>query len=110
MFRFFHEKFDVYRVSLEFVDFVEGFDTQWFARNADRRRQLSRAADSIPPNIAEGLGHRSHGLRKKHLKIAMASASECHSILDLLRRKGAKTDPALHHLRRVGQMLNRMLQ
>ena len=109
MFRFFHEKFDVYRVSLEFVQEVDAIESRWFAKHADRRSQLSRAADSIPLNVAEGLGQRTLGLRRKHLQIAMASAGECQAVLEILRIKGAPTDSAEQLVRRVGDMIDGML-
>jgi four helix bundle protein len=46
-----------------------------------RADQLSRAADSMPFNIAEGAMHSSPAQKARYYRIARASAGECEAIL-----------------------------
>ena len=50
------------------------------------RGQLRRSAESIPSNIAEGARRKTPNDFAHFLQTAIASASECESQLDLLRR------------------------
>ena len=79
-----HEKLDVYRVSVEFVEWsyhrckgLKGLD-----RHA--RDQLLRASQSIPLNIAEGNGRLPSAERRRFQRIALGSALESAAILDVL--------------------------
>jgi len=60
----------------------------------DVRRQMRRAAVSVPANIAEGCGRRSKGDYARFLDIALGSASEVDYLLDLCRRLNLLTEPA----------------
>ncbi len=102
---FSHERLDVYRVALEF--------SEWVACQAgirsNLRDQLQRASDSVVLNIAEGAGQQSKAVARRHYRIALGSAAECAAVLDLLRIQKLTTDEAGSQLvARVGAMLNRM--
>lgn len=83
--------------------------------------QLSRAACSVPANIAEGVGQPSDQTCAKHLGIAIGSLNECEThlkIMSQLSRSVGNVSPLideatqlrkmlfalrLHHLRRTSQ-------
>ncbi len=71
--------------------------------------QLLRAANSIPLNVAEGLGRWGIADRKRFFQIARGSVFECVPILSfLLRRKiitKAEYDNAYQILDQLGRML-----
>ncbi len=82
--RFDHDRLDVYRTGIEFVRWTERIlhGRPRIARNITD--QLSRAADSITLNIAEGNGKRPGPDRARFLEIARASAVECAAALDVI--------------------------
>ncbi|PLY04771.1 MAG: four helix bundle protein [Desulfuromonas sp.] len=79
-----HEKLDVYRHSLEYVEWVfiqaEGFK----GLHRAARDQWLRASQSIPLNIAEGNGKAAKPDRRRFFEIARGSALECAAIQDVL--------------------------
>lgn len=81
-----HERWDVYRASLEFVivikDIVEGLPRG----NAYLADQLQRAGTSVPLNIAEDAGEHSANEKVRFYRIAKRSATECSSILDICKQ------------------------
>lgn len=104
---------DVWRISMDLLDLV--FDvTRSIPRvEFDLRRQIRRAAVSIPANIAEGW--RRKGRRRayqNHVSIAMGSQGELATELEVcfrngfLRREDCRR--ALEMLGRVGPMLDRL--
>ena len=107
-FEFWHERLDVYRVSLEFVTFVEELGRGSLRAHPQRVDQLRRAADSIVLNIAEGSSQHSMKARHNHYRIALGSAGECHAILELSARRGATVADGQALLGRIAAMLSRM--
>jgi four helix bundle protein len=107
-----HERLDVYRLSIEYV--ARSFDASQSLGGLHRhaRDQWLRAAQSIPLNIAEGNGKRSHKDRARFLDIARGSALECAAIQDVLvTTNGIKVqdDAAMKAmLHRIVAMLTRM--
>ena len=79
---------DVWNMAMEFVEQIYHM-TQTFP---DTERfhmvdQLRRAVTSIPTNIAEGHG-RSAKIFARHLDIALGSAAEADTLLELAHRLG----------------------
>jgi four helix bundle protein len=79
-----HEKLDVYRVGLEFVQWVYDHCAGLSGIARFPRDQLFRSSQSIIQNIAEGNGKRSGPERRRYLEIARGSAMESASSLDIL--------------------------
>ena len=95
-----HERFDCYRLA---VDVARWTRKARFPRgDTDLRRQAVRAADSVVLNTAEGLSRRGDAA-KNHLRIALGSAAETCSVLDLVELEGAADTQ--DKLRRIGAML-----
>lgn len=76
------------------------------------RSQLTRAAVSIPSNIAEGHGRESDLDFARFLRISQGSARECQSPLEIARYLGqiSETDKADELLDRVSRMLYKFIQ
>jgi four helix bundle protein len=105
------ERFDVYRVALEFQSLVP----RLVGRRglAALRDQLCRASASILLNTAEGCGRTSRGEKASFYAIARGSAMECAAALDILLTRGVISF-ALHRqarglLIRVTQMLTKLI-
>jgi four helix bundle protein len=81
--QFDHEKLRAYQEALRFAAWVEPLLEKLPAKLA-ARDQLDRASTSIPLNLAEGNGKRSHPDRCRYLDIARGSAVECAACLDVL--------------------------
>lgn len=95
-----------YRLSLELVKEAGVFDgTARFALGD----QITRAAISVPSNIAEGSGRGSNKEFKRFLSIALGSAYELDTQVQLARDLGLMTgDSATRHLREIDE-IERML-
>jgi len=83
-----HEKMDVYKVAIEFIDLADEV-----AENLPRGRayladQLRRACTSVALNIAEGAGEFSGDEKARFYRMAKRSATECAAVLDVCRRLG----------------------
>lgn len=79
----------------------------------DLRRQLRRAAVSIPANIAEGYRRKGRrGAYQNHISIAMGSQGELETELEIAFRNEwldrAACSEMLEMCSRVGAMLNRL--
>ena len=78
-------------------------------RNADLARQLDRAADSVPQNLAEA-GGRFGGDRLQHFRIAYGSLREVRCSLELAVAKGwlEGSEPVHAIADRLGAVLYRL--
>ena len=95
-----------YRLSLELMKEAGGFDGPARFALGD---QITRAAISVPSNIAEGSGRGSNKEFKRFLSIALGSAYELDTQIRLARDLGLMTgDSASRHLREVDE-IERML-
>jgi len=89
--KFDHEKLDVYRYELEFIEWVTPLLDEAAASARGRTRevcdQLDRASLSTLLNTAEGNGKRQRPVRAKFFDDARGSATECAACLDALVAK-----------------------
>ena len=82
-----HETLDVYHLALEFHRALRPLARQ--RGFANLRDQMTRAAESIVLNIAEGAGRTSRDDKRRFYEIAMGSTIECAAVLDCLRNRAA---------------------
>jgi four helix bundle protein len=89
--KFDHEKLEVYRFELEFIEWVTPLLDEATASAKGRTRevcdQLDRASLSALLNTAEGNGKRQRPVRAKFFDDARGSATECAACLDALVAK-----------------------
>ncbi len=89
--KFDHEKLEVYRYELEFVEWVTPLLDEAAVSAKGRTRevcdQLDRASLSSLLNTAEGNGKRQRPVRAKFFDDARGSATECAACLDALVAK-----------------------
>ncbi len=110
--RFDHEKLDVYRASLQFIEWRIR-ELKFHSNIRAIFDQLERASISILLNIAEGNGKTSYKDRKRFFEISRGSALECSACLDILltmkilNSDQIKTGKEL--LFRIVSMLSRMI-
>lgn len=71
--------------------------------------QLSRAALSIPLNIAEGSGRFSKPDRRNFFVISRSSVFECVAILDILKDQDIVTEETFQNLSSMADELSRIL-
>jgi four helix bundle protein len=81
-----HERWDVYRASLEMIIVIKNVVEELPRGNAYLADQLQRAGTSVPLNIAEGAGEYSANEKVRFYRIAKRSATECASILDVCKQ------------------------
>ncbi|MBN1518348.1 four helix bundle protein [Candidatus Sumerlaeota bacterium] len=109
-----HEKLDVYRLSLEFVQWTYALCGNLKGLNRNARDQLIRASQSIPLNIAEGNGKYVSPDRRRFQQIACGSAMECAATLDVLGAcQAISREECLagkKMLRRIVEMLVKLMQ
>ena len=107
-----YQRFDVYRVGLEFQALVPRLLPKRGYRSL--RDQLDRASSSILLNIAEGCGRSSRNDKAQFYLIARGSAMESAAILDVLLTRQVIASGTYRHahglLIRVTQMLTRLVQ
>lgn len=107
------EDLEVYKRSINLCAQVESFlERQGVTKTiAD---QFSRAALSIPLNIAEGNGRWHSGDKRQFFRIARGSAFECIPIIEVLTIKSVITAKEREELRNkleiIGKMLTRLIQ
>jgi four helix bundle protein len=86
------QRLDVYQRAIEFLalvyDIVDGLPRG----NADRADQLTRAAESVVRNIAEGAGRWSEADSANRYKIARGEAMECAASLDIMKLRKLVTE------------------
>ena len=108
-----YRNLDVWQVSMDLVDAVIANLKQIPRAEFDLKRQIQRAAISIPSNLAEGWRRkRRRGAYQNHVSISMGSQGELDTELEICFRNGfLKRDECVRTLElcsRVGLMLNRL--
>jgi four helix bundle protein len=104
---------DVWRLSMDLVDAVIR-ETKKMARDEfDLRRQMRRAAVSIPANVAEGYRRKKkRAAYQNHISIAYGSQGELETEIEIAKRNSFMTDDSCNVLLdlcdRVGAMLYRL--
>ena len=86
------QRLDVYQRAIEFLALVYDVVDALPRGHADRADQLSRAAESVVRNIAEGAGRWSEADSANRYKIARGEAMECAASLDVMRLRKVITD------------------
>jgi four helix bundle protein len=81
-----HERWDVYRASLELIIVIKDVVEELPRGSGYLADQLQRAGLSVPLNIAEGAGESSASEKARFYRIAKRSATECSSILDVCKQ------------------------
>ncbi|RLE20253.1 MAG: four helix bundle protein [Acidobacteria bacterium] len=108
------EKLDVYRITLDFVATADGVAERLPRGRAYLKDQIRRAANSIPANLAEGVGEFSPAEKVRFYRIARRSAVECASHLLVCRRLKLSDDEAISEglglLLRIVGMLTSMVK
>ena len=104
---------EVWLLSMDLVDDVFKAGRAMPRVEFDLRRQMTRAAISIPSNVAEGWKRkRKRGAYQNHVSIAMGSQGELDTQLEIAFRNGfLKRENCVRTLElcgRVGLMLNRL--
>lgn len=89
-----HERLNAYQHSLEFYRAVRSIRAHLPRGLGPLGDQLSRAAQSVALNLAEGAAARSRDVKRRHWNIALGSAGECAAALDLVDIENGTT-PAL---------------
>ena len=104
-----YRKLDVWKYACKLSDDVEAFVDRLPPRvRARHGDQLSRAANSVHENIAEGCGLNSDKQLAKYLRLALGSANETEDELLAMDRRGYVKDgdrALLDDIRRICAML-----
>ena len=107
------QRLDVYQRAIELLALVTELVEQVPRGHAERCDQLSRAAESVVRNIAEGAGRWSEADSAKHYKIARGEAMEAAASLDVLKIRQLVSpqhyDRGIRLLESVVAMLTKML-
>lgn len=107
------QRLDVYQRAIEFLALVYEITDDLPRGNADRADQLTRAAESVVRNIAEGAGRWSEADSASRYKIARGEAMECAASLDVLRLRKLVSDArhrrGIQLLEAVVAMLTKMV-
>ena len=107
------QRLDVYQRAIEFLALVCDVVNDLPRGNADRADQLTRAAESVVRNIAEGAGRWSNADSANRYKIARGEAMECAASLDVLRLRkliaDARYERGIQLLEAVVAMLTKMM-
>jgi four helix bundle protein len=107
--RFDFENLDVFDVAIQAVVVIDALVEQLPEGRAYIKDQLRRAANSMPLNIAEGVGEFQPQEKARFYRIARRSATEAAAQLIVCRRLGLLDAPRIEEvlglLRRVVAML-----
>lgn len=107
------QRLDVYQRSVEFLSLVGDIVSDLPKGHAERSDQLSRAAESVLRNIAEGAGRWSEADSAKHYRIARGEAMECAASLDGMKLRKIVTaqryEEGIRLLEAVVAMLTKMI-
>ena len=79
-----HERLEVYRVSLDYIQWVSHNCAELKGNAVSARDKLIRLSQSIVQNIAEGTGKKNMIERREYFQKAHGFALESASILDVL--------------------------
>ena len=83
------ERLIVYQKSMELRRLINPITSNPPRKSANLVDHLDRAVDSVLLNIPEGNGYpRASGKRRTHFRIALGSAKEAASAVNVLRAKG----------------------
>jgi len=98
---------------MDLVDLVYVSTRQLPRADFDLRRQIRRAAASIPSNVAEGYRRKKRtSAYQNHVSIAMGSQGELETHIEIARRNALMDEATCSHLLatsdRVGAMLYRL--
>ena len=107
------QRLDVYQRAVEFLSLVGDIIGDIPKGHAERADQLSRAAESVLRNIAEGAGRWSEADSAKHYRIARGEAMECAASLDVMKLRKIVTaqryEEGIRLLEAVVAMLTKMI-
>ena len=112
-FVFSHEKLDVYRLLLEYLELEHTLTRRMPSGTANLRDELDRAADSMLLNYGEASGKLAGSKdRARYLRISAGSATESAAAWDVARIRGftpaSDVLKAKRLLHRIVSMLTRM--
>ena len=107
------QRLDVYQRAIEFLALVYEIVDVLPRGHADRADQLTRSAESVVRNIADGAGRWSEADSANRYKIARGEAMECAASLDVMKLRKLITaeryDRGAKLLEGVVAMLTKML-
>ena len=107
------QRLDVYQRAIEFLALVCDVVSDLPRGNADRADQLTRSAESVVRNIAEGAGRWSEADSASRYKIARGEAMECAASLDVMRLRQllaeARYERGIRLLEGIVAMLTKMV-
>ena len=86
------QRLDVYQRAIEFLSLVYEIVDDLPRGHADRAGQLSRSAESVVRNIAEGAGRWTVADSANRYTIARGEAMECAASLDVMRLRKVITE------------------
>jgi len=104
-------RFDALELAIQLIHHIRPLVERLRTKNADAARQIRRAADSVPNNLAEG-GKRLGRDRIHHFSVAASSAEEVRTALRVAVAWGdlseAEVRKALQCLDRISAMCWRL--
>ena len=79
------EKLDIYKISIQYTVVSDGILKEIPRGNGHLVDQLQRASTSIVLNLCEGSGEYSKSEKARFYRISRRSATECASVLEILK-------------------------